>query len=88
MTANQNAEHARLTKIGWLVFAGFGGVALFFLATEHTAHFFGALPFLLVAACPLMHLFHHHGHRHDGDHGHRDPADRPASPQDSSHDPR
>jgi len=26
------------------------------------SHFFGALPFLLLLACPLMHLFMHHGH--------------------------
>jgi len=41
---------------------GFLLVAGFYLATEHTAHLFGVLPFLLVLACPLMHLFHHHGH--------------------------
>ncbi|MGE3289812.1 MAG: DUF2933 domain-containing protein [Geminicoccaceae bacterium] len=34
----------------------------FFLLTEHRAHLFGALPFLLVLLCPLMHLFMHHGH--------------------------
>jgi len=40
----------------------------FFLWTEHRAHLFGALPYILVLACPLMHLFLHGGHgRHDGD---------------------
>lgn len=34
----------------------------FFLFTEHRAHLFGALPFLLVLLCPLMHLFMHRGH--------------------------
>jgi DUF2933 family protein len=41
----------------------------FFLFTEHRAHLFGVLPYLLLLACPLMHLFMHHGHgghRHDG----------------------
>lgn len=33
----------------------FLGIALFFLATEHRAHLFGALPFLLVLLCPLLH---------------------------------
>jgi hypothetical protein len=49
---------------------GFLAVAGFFLITEHTAHVFGALPYLLLAACPLMHLFMHHGHGHHagGDH--------------------
>ncbi len=48
--------------IGRWVFAGFLLVAAYFLITEHRAHLFGVLPFLLLAACPLMHFFHHHGH--------------------------
>ena len=44
-----------------IVCAGFLVVAGFFLITEHTAHVLGALPWLLLAACPLMHLFMHHG---------------------------
>lgn len=47
------------------VLAGFLAIALFFLLTEHRAHLFGFLPYLLLLACPLMHLFHGHGH-----HGH------------------
>ena len=39
-------------------------VAAYFLLKEHTAHVAGYLPFLLLAACPLMHLFMHHGHGH------------------------
>ncbi|MBI1775875.1 MAG: DUF2933 domain-containing protein [Proteobacteria bacterium] len=52
-----------------IVLCGFLGVAAFFLITEHTAHVFGALPYLLLAACPLMHLFMHHGHGHHSRHG-------------------
>lgn len=44
-----------------------GAVAAYFLLTEHLAHVVGALPFLLFLACPLMHVFMHHGH---GGHGH------------------
>lgn len=54
------------------VCAGFLAVAAFFLITEHTAHVLGALPWLLLAACPLMHLFMHHGggrSAHSGDAG-------------------
>lgn len=40
-----------------------GAVAAYFLLSEHRAHFFGALPFLLLLACPLMHVFMHRGHR-------------------------
>lgn len=53
--------------IGLLVF---GVVAAYFLLTEHRAHFFGALPFLLLLACPVMHLFMHHGHGGHGRHAH------------------
>ena len=53
--------------IGLLVL---GAIAAFFLLTEHRAHFFGALPFLLLLACPLMHIFMHHGH--GGHQGHPD----------------
>ena len=51
--------------IGRLVF---GAVAAYFLLSEHRAHFFGALPFLLLLACPLMHMFMHGGHGGHGGH--------------------
>lgn len=41
----------------------------FYLLTEHTAHVFGALPYLLLLACPLMHMFMHHGHHGGRPHG-------------------
>jgi hypothetical protein len=50
-----------------LAVCGFLAVVGFFLITEHTAHVFGILPYLLLLACPLMH-FMHHGHGHGGDH--------------------
>ena len=53
-----------------LVFAAFAVIALFFLLTEHRAHLFGALPFVLLLACPLLHMLHGHG-------GHSHPADGP-----------
>ena len=49
-----------------------GAIALYFLLTEHRAHFFLALPVLLLLACPLMHVFMHHGHG-----GHGGGEDRP-----------
>lgn len=50
---------------------GFLGVAAFFLWTEHRAHVLGALPYLLLFACPLMHLLHG-GHAHGHDHSRED----------------
>ncbi len=57
---------------GWLssrtgpVLLAFLAIAAFFLFTEHRAHLFGVLPYLLLLACPLLHLFMHGGH---GGHG-------------------
>jgi len=52
-----------------LVLVTFLAIAAFFLITEHTAHVLGVLPWLLLAACPLMHLFMHHGHHDHESHG-------------------
>ena len=62
--------------VGLLVF---GAAALYFLLKEHRAHFFGALPFIVLLACPLMHVFMHRGHGgHGGRGGGKQAADMPA----------
>lgn len=48
-----------------LTLIAFLAIAAFFLITEHTAHLFGFLPYVLLLLCPLLHLFMHRGH---GDH--------------------
>jgi hypothetical protein len=40
----------------------FLAIAVFFLWQEHRAHLLGALPWLLLLACPAMHFFMHRGH--------------------------
>jgi DUF2933 family protein len=46
-------------------------VLAFLIATGHSAHLMGMLPYLLLLACPLMHVFlhggrgHHHHHREE-----------------------
>ena len=37
-----------------------------YLLAEHSAHVAAFLPFIVILACPLLHLFMHRGH---GDHG-------------------
>lgn len=74
---------AALTKRFWLTFLGFALVALFFLWEEHEAHILGLLPYLLVLACPLMHIFMHHGHRH-GHHDGSHQSDKQASGDDQN----
>ena len=61
-------EPSRRARLPWQVaLAAFLAIAAFFLWTEHRAHLFGALPYLLVLLCPLMHIF---GHGHGGHRGH------------------
>ncbi|MBI2791796.1 MAG: DUF2933 domain-containing protein [Gammaproteobacteria bacterium] len=38
----------------------------FLILTGHSAHLLGILPWLLILACPLMHIFMHGGHHHGG----------------------
>jgi len=46
-----------------------GAVGVCYLLTAHLTHVSQAIPYLFLLACPLMHLFHGHGHRHHGSHG-------------------
>jgi len=62
--SKETKSRAKWIFIGFLVIAGY------FLVTEHRAHLSGWLSsywiWLLLLACPLMHLFMHGGH---GGHG-------------------
>ena len=49
-----------------------GLIGAFYLLREHWNHVAGVWPYLLLLACPLMHLFHRHGgHGRHVDHGSR-----------------
>ena len=57
-----------------LVTIAFLLIGAFFLVTEHRAHLLGWLPWLILLACPLLHMFMHGGHGGHGSHGgHRGP---------------
>jgi hypothetical protein len=43
--------------------------AVAWLLFRHNAHLFQWLPFLILLACPLMHVFMHGGHGGHGQHG-------------------
>ena len=43
----------------------------FLIYEGHGAHLLGYAPFLLILACPLMHIFMHGGHGGHGVHGNR-----------------
>lgn len=57
----------RRSRIAFWVIAA---IAAYFLMVEHGQHIVGFLPYVLLLACPLMHVFHR-GH---GGHGHHDRA--------------
>ena len=55
-------------------------VAAIYLLVEHWAHALPYLPWLLILACPLMHVFMHGGHGGHAGHGEsgaKDNADKP-----------
>lgn len=65
-TADRTSRRSR-----W-VFGGFAALAILALAFEHRMHLSGLLgwlPYLILLACPLMHLFMHGGHGHSGGDG-------------------
>ena len=63
---------------GGIALLGFLATIGFLLTTEHRAHVLGLLPFMLLLACPLLHVFHHSG-------GHEDPQERPGAPSRAPH---
>ena len=66
---------SRPVKIALLMVAIIGG---FYLLREHWSHVGGNWVYLLLLACPLMHLFHGHG-GHGGHGGDAKPHDKSAS---------
>ena len=83
MTAGRDFNAFRwLRSRTGLALLAFLGIVAFFLVTEHTAHFFGVLPYALLLLCPLLHLFMHGGHGAHGAHaehaGHAEGKDSPA----------
>jgi len=67
-TQHQPAGRSFPTTPAGIALCVFLAIAAFLLWTENQAHLLGALPWLLLAACPLLHLFMHRG-GHGGHHG-------------------
>lgn len=57
------------TPLGWVCTLALAALGIF-LFVNHTGHIAAALPYLLLLACPLMHLLMHCGHGYD--HGQRE----------------
>jgi hypothetical protein len=52
----------RLSPLVW----GTAAVGIALLVVDHWAHVLGVLPYIVLLACPLMHVFMHRGHTHEG----------------------
>jgi hypothetical protein len=61
------------SKVGLLICLLLAAVGVYLL-WNHTGHVVSALPYMILLACPLMHIF---GHRHGGKHQHHQ-GNRPA----------
>jgi hypothetical protein len=63
-------EPSKPPRTWWVAAAMTALIGAFFLLREHWGHVAGFWPYLLLLACPLMHLFHGHGgHGRHGAHG-------------------
>ncbi|HEX8042476.1 DUF2933 domain-containing protein [Candidatus Deferrimicrobium sp.] len=70
-TSDRTGGHRSFRLPFGIALVAFLGIAVFFLWSEHKAHILGALPWLLLLACPFLHFFMHRGHGgHHGDDGH------------------
>jgi hypothetical protein len=67
---NSSAESPRPARALWIAAGMTALIGAFFLLREHWGHVAGYWPYLLLLACPVMHLFHGHGGH--GHHGHHD----------------
>jgi len=78
MTDHEHSHHEPTTagsfwtSRGGLVLLALLAIGGTLLLTEHRAHVLGYLPFLILLACPLLHMFMHGGHGGHGGHGARD----------------
>ncbi len=62
-----------LTSWAGMVLVAFLIIVGYLLMTEHRAHALGALLWLAILACPVMHLFMHGGHARHGGEGRKEP---------------
>jgi hypothetical protein len=77
MTAHDHGHHNGLARTegsfwssrAFFVFLAFAAMAITLLWSEHRAHILGALPYLFLLACPLLHVFGGHGHGSRAGHG-------------------
>lgn len=60
---NNSSKNWLMSRTG-LVTIGVLAILGFLIYEGHGAHLLGFAPYLLLLACPLMHIFMHGGHQH------------------------
>lgn len=68
MNGSRRLNWSRINQ--WVLWIGLAAAVLWLLL-YHRAHVLEVLPFVVLLACPLMHVFGHHGH--GGEHKHESP---------------
>ena len=70
----EHLHHTESNKAGlfskrtWIIIFIIGLIGLGSLFKNHTTHILSVFPYLILLACPLMHIFMHGGH---GGHNHK-----------------
>lgn len=72
-TLHKDENNGRRSTAANIALYGLLAIAAFYLIAEHRAHLLGWLPWLLILACPLLHIFMH------GKHGGHGGSDAPPS---------
>ena len=69
-TAQPSGEASWLNSRRVIILCAVVGIIGAVFLTGHSNHVIALLPYLLLLACPFMHLFMHRGHGRDGKNGH------------------
>ena len=66
---HEDTSRHQMTPVAWVALCLALAALAFFLWTEHRAHLLGWLPYLILLACPVLHIFMHGKHGHGGHDG-------------------
>ena len=90
MIQDNHIEEGKSLRRSRIAFWVIAAIAAYFLIVEHGQHIVGFLPYVLLLACPLMHVFHrgHGGHGHHDGAAKEQPSDRTLDTDASSNEHR
>jgi len=84
--SDHHGESWLFSRTGILTLGALAILALL-VYSGHSAHLLGYAPFLLILACPLMHVFMHGGHGSHGNHRSREHRHRSTTDDDTTQSP-